>query len=171
MAYRWMLSGCTVFDDTRIDFWDDLLKHQPKLVDKLKKLLHKRLKDYPDDLDVQFMVLFFESKNKRTEEDIKPALEKLRSLALVHEHMPAAHYLLYILYYARLSNQLTQFTFCCEEYIDLLRKHRYYHAFADCAKTLNKLKRHDDTMKMLREGTRAGYEVCMSWLLCGIYSY
>ena len=26
-------------------------------------------------------------------------------------------------------------------------------------------------MDILREGTREGYEVCMTWLLCGIYSY
>ena len=26
-------------------------------------------------------------------------------------------------------------------------------------------------MEMLREGVNKGYEVCMPWLLCGIYSY
>jgi hypothetical protein len=114
LAYRWILNGCTVFDDTRLDFWDDVLKNQSKLVEKVEELLRRKQKESPKDLEIEFMVQFFESKNKKTEEDILPPLTKLRELAVVHQHLPAAHYILYLLYYARLSNQLPQFTAQCE---------------------------------------------------------
>lgn len=65
-----------------------------------------------------------------------------------------------MLYYARLSNQLSHLLPDCEQYILLLQQHRYYNAYADCAKTLNKLRRVAQTMAMLREGAKGGVTKC-----------
>lgn len=87
------------------------------------------------------MIGFFETKRKQTPAEIVVPMDKLRELAMEKEHMPSAHYLLYLLYYARLSNQLMHMMEHSEDYIRLIKKHKYYHAYADCARTLNKLRR------------------------------
>lgn len=82
LAYRWLRCGCIIFDDTRIDFWDDLLKNEPKLQLKARSLLASRLTHTPGNIDLQYMHLFFECKNKKTEEEIAVPMGELRRLAL-----------------------------------------------------------------------------------------